>query len=167
MSRIAVKIDTIGGDIVGTDYAGQISCTGMQLGVDLQVVSHGTQRTEGASIHGAVMLAHAIDKATPLLRAATAGSTSLGKVVITRLRQLGDNVQPAEIITLGSARLVAMYLDTPLKADGSGPEDFPVEVFVLDYDEIKWEYPIYEDGILSSTAMGSYSTTTMNSTVSI
>lgn len=166
MSNILVKIPGIEGESTFSGYERQIQCDGMQHGIDLPVVASGTSRTEGASIHGSIVLTHNIDKATPGLRLNTAQSTNLSEVVITRFRMVGQSAKPAEIITLGNAELVAVYLDTPLNADASGPDEMPKEVFLLDYEEIKWEYKYYRDGTERGTVIGSYSTDTMSTSLS-
>ena len=166
MSNILVKIPGIEGEATLPGYEGQIQCQAMQHGIDLPVVSQGAARTEGASIHASIMLVHEIDKSTPLLRLQTAQTTNLASVVITRMRMVGQEPKPAEIITLGTAELVSVYLETPLGQDGR-PADMPVEVFVIDYEEIKWEYKYYVGGVEDSTVAGSYSTHTLSTAVSI
>ena len=165
MSRIAVEITDIDGEETLTDYADQITCTSMQHGVDLPVVATGTDRTDGASMHGSMVLEHAVDKASPALRLACAQSTNITDVKITRLT--GANNQASDITTLKTCKIVNVYLDTPLDAETGLPDDMPSEFFVIDYEEIKWEHKTYVDGVLGDTISGTYDTTTMSTTVSI
>ena len=165
MSRIAVEITDIDGEETLTDYADQITCTSMQHGVDLPVVATGTDRTDGASMHGSMVLEHAVDKASPALRLACAQSTNITDVTITRLT--GANNQAGDITTLKTCKIVNVYLDTPLDASSGVPAEMPSEFFVIDYEEIKWEHKTYVDGVLGDTISGTYDTTTMSKTVSI
>lgn len=166
MSNILVSIPGIQGEATLPGYEGQIACVAMQHGIDLPVISQGKARTEGASLHGSITLTHSLDAATPLLRLQTAQTTNLPTVVITRIRMVGTTPQPADIITLGRAELVAVYLETNLAPNG-GPADMPLETFLIDYEEIKWEYKYYVAGTEDSTVMGSYSTDTLSTAVSI
>ena len=174
MSNIIVEIPNVPGESTLDGYLDQIACTAMQHGIDMPVVAKSTARTEGVSIHGSVTLYHEIDKATPLLRLKAAQSADLGTVVIRRFRTADGVTSPAEIITLGGAQVVAVYLDTPLSDNSSEaagnentPADMPVEVFTLDYTQIKWEYKYKPAGGTESTISGSYSTTSRSSVVSI
>ena len=166
MSNILVSIPGIQGDAVLPGYEGQIQCVAMQHGIDLPVISQGAARTEGASIHGSVVLTHEIDSASPLLRLQTAETRNLATVVITRIRMVGTQPLPADIITLGHAELVSIYLETRVGAD-SRPADMPVEMFLIDYEEIKWEYKYFVGGVEDSTVAGRYSTDNLTTSVSI
>ena len=165
MSRFAVEITDIEGEETLTDYANQIKCSSMQHGVDLPVVATGTDRTDGASMHGSIVLEHAVDKASPALRLACAQSTNITDVKITRLT--GANNQASDITTLKTCKIVNVYMDTPLDASSGEPADMPAEFFVIDYEEIKWEHKTYVDGVASDTISGEYDTTTMSTTTSI
>ena len=173
MSNIIVEIPNVPGESTLEGYVDQIDCTAMQHGIDMPVVAKSTARTEGVSIHGSVTLYHEVDKATPLLRLKAAQSADLGTVIIRRFRTADGVTSPAEIITLGGAQVVAVYLDTPLSDDPQAagnentPADMPIEVFTLDYAEIKWEYKYKPAGGTESTISGSYSTTNMSTSVSI
>jgi type VI secretion system Hcp family effector len=165
MSRIAVEITDIDGEETLTDYLDQITCSSMQHGIDLPVVATGTDRTDGASMHGSMVLEHAVDKASPALRMACAQSTNITDVKITRLS--GADNHARDITTLKTCKIINVYLDTPLDAASGVPADMPSEFFVIDYEEIKWEHKTYVDGVLGDTISGTYDTTTMSTTVSI
>lgn len=160
MSDIQVKfVDAdIKGDSAVAGYAEAVACTGMQHGIDLQVVSAAATRIEGASVHGSIILQHRVDRATPKLRKAAAEGTSLGKVVITRTRTAADAVQAIETITISDAEVGEVHLVTPLQSDGSGPVDQPIEVFSLDYGEIRWTHG-------ASNVEGTWSTSTATTVV--
>lgn len=164
MSRLTVAITDIEGEETLADYTGQIACSSMQHGIDLPVVASGTDRTDGASLHGAIVLEHAVDKASPALRLACAQSTNITDVKITRLT--GANNQASNITTLKTCKIIDVYLDTPIDPSGV-PADMPSEFFVIDYEEIKWEHKVYVDGVASDTIAGTYDTTTMSTTVTI
>ena len=165
MSRFAVEITDIEGEETLADYAGQIRCNAMQHGIDLPVVATGTDRTDGASMHGSVVLEHEVDKASPTLRLACAESTNITDVKITHLS--GANNQASNITTLKTCKIVNVYLDTPYDEATGLPADMPSEFFVIDYEEIKWEHKTYVDGVASDTISGEYDTTTMSTTTSI
>ena len=167
MSHFAVEISGIDGEETLSDYAGAITCRSMKHGIDLPVVAKGSDRTDGASIHGSVVLEHEIDAATPALREACAKSTNIDDVTITRIKMVGGAVQAADITKLKNAKIVNVYIDTPIDSASGQPADLPVEFFVLDYEEIKWEHKVYVNGVASDTLAGSYDTTTMSTTVSI
>lgn len=167
MSHFAVEITNITGDEGLADYANQITCHSMKHGIDLPVVTKGADRTDGASLHGSVILEHSIDSATPALREACAKSINIDDVTITRIKQVGGQTQPADIVKLKTVKVVNVYLDTPLNPDTGQPADQPTEFIVLDYEEIKWEHKVYENGVATDTLAGSYDTTTMSTTVSI
>lgn len=173
MSNIIVEIPNVPGESTLEGYADQIDCFAIQHGIDMPVVATATARTEGVSLHGSVMLYHAVDKATPLLRLKAAQSADLGTVVIRRFRTADGETSPAEIITLGNAQVVAVFLETPLGNHAAGPgaeaapADMPFEVFTLDYTQIKWEYKYKPLGGTESTISGSYSTRSRSSAVSI
>ena len=67
---------------------------------------------------------------------------------------------------LKTVKIVSVSIDTPVDDQGQ-PADVPVETFALDYEEIKWEHKVYEQGVSSDTIAGSYDTTTLSTTVSI
>ena len=160
MSTIYVKIPDVPGEATTPGYVGQIECTGMTLGIDLPVIPTGSARSEGASIHGAIELQHQLDKATPKLRAKAASGDNLGTVVISRTRTVGGDVRLIDRLILLRAALASVFIDTPVKPDGTGPADGLIEVFSLDYDEIQWEYSLYTGNTKSNTLIGSWSTTT-------
>ena len=166
MSRIIVQMGVEGEETL-IDFKDQISCRAMQHGIDMPVVSNATDRTEGASVHGSVVLEHDIDKASPILREYCAKGTNIADVTITRMKLGGsEGPQVADVTKLKTVKIVSVSLDTPVDDQGQ-PSDVPVEVFALDYEEIKWEHKVYEHGISSDTIAGSYDTSTLSTTVSI
>ncbi|MCY3811461.1 MAG: type VI secretion system tube protein Hcp [Gammaproteobacteria bacterium] len=167
MSHFAVEMTNIPGEETLTDFAGQITCQGMSHGIDLPVVAKGTDRTDGASLHGSVVLEREIDSATPLLREACARSLNIADVTITRIKMVGAQIQPADIVKLKTVKVVQVFLDTPVDPATGQPSDQPVEFIVLDYEEIKWEHKVYANGVATDTLAGSYDTTTMTRDVSI
>lgn len=164
MSRYAVSITGIDGDETLTDYEDQIKCSSIRHGIDCPVIATGTDRTDGASMHGSVVLEHALDKASPALRLACAANTNIADVVITRLT--GANNLKSDVITLKTCKIVEVYLDTPLD-DATGAPEVPAEFFAIDYEEIKWKRIKYVDGIQTDTMSGEYDTATMSTTTSI
>ena len=167
MSRICVDMG-IEGEETLTDYADQITCRAMQHGIDMPVVSNVADRTEGASVHGSIVLEHEVDKASPILREYCAKGTNIADVTITRVKLGGGTEGPlaADVTKLKTVKIVSVSLDTPVDEQGQ-PADVPVETFALDYEEIKWEHKVYEHGVSSDTIAGSYDTTTLSKTVSI
>ena len=167
MSHFAVEISGIGGEETLSDYVDAITCRSMKHGIDLPVVAKGSDRTDGASIHGSIVLEHEIDAATPALREACAKSLNIDDVTITRTKMVGGAIQAADVTKLKNAKVVNVYIDTPVDPTTGKPADMPVEFFVIDYEEIKWEHKVYVNGVASDTLAGSYDTTTMSTTVSI
>ena len=167
MSHFAVDMTGIEGEETQADYVGQIKCLSMKHGIDLPVVAKGADRTDGASLHGSIVLEHSIDKATPGLREACAKSLNISDVTITRLKTVGEAVQASDIVKLKTAKVVNIFMDTALDSATGKPAGQPTEFFVLDYEEIKWEHKVYANGIATDTLAGSYDTTTMSTTVTI
>lgn len=167
MAHYAVEIDGIDGDETLTDYADQITCSSMMYGMDLPVVAKGADRTDGASMHGIVVLAKEVDKASPLLREACVKSKNIPLVNITRIKMSGTTVQAADITSLGTAKIIKVYLETPVDPSTGEPADQPMEFFEIDYEEIQWVHKVYSDGNRVDTISGSYDTATMSKTTSI
>ena len=63
MSHIIVQMG-IAGEETLTDYAAGIRCRAMQHGIDMPVVANTADRTEGASVHGSILLEHEVDNPT-------------------------------------------------------------------------------------------------------
>ena len=168
MSHIIVQMGTtITGDETLPGYENGITCRAMQHGIDMPVVSNIADRTEGASVHGSMVLEHEVDKASPALRNACATGTNIADVTITRIKVVGSSAQAADVTKLKTVKIVSVSLDTPVDEEGQ-PTDVPIETFALDYEEIKWEHKTYaNDGTLGDTIAGSYDTTTLSKTVSI
>ena len=156
MSEIMVEIDGIAGESALEGHEDQIECISMRHAIDLPVVSRGAMRTEGASRHGAIEFTHSIDKASPGLRLATASGANLGKVVVTRMRMLGGQSRPAEVITLGNA--YAVRVDTDTAVVGGEPAEEPMERFSIEYSDITWDCKYYVDGDEKGSVQGSWST---------
>ena len=167
MSHFAVGMTDVAGDEKTTGYENTIRCHSMQHGIETPVVANGANRTDGASIHGCIVLGHDIDAATPKLRLACVQGTNIPEATITRLAPVDGRTNPTDIVKLGTVHVVAVYLDTSLTVATDDPAGDPVEYFVLDYQEIKWEHRIYENGVNRGGVIGSYDVTTMSTVVSI
>lgn len=142
MSDIQVKIESIIGESDQKGYAGQIDCISMRHAIDMPVVATSSSRIEGSSVHGPIELTHAIDRATPLLRAEACAGTNLNTVVITRLGQVDGETQPVETITLKNAYVVRVEAETLLDPATMQPADEPLETFSLEYGEIVWNFSV-------------------------
>ena len=167
MSHFIVEMGTnLTGDETLPGYDDAIRCRAMQHGIDMPVVSNKADRTEGASVHGSIVLEHEVDTASPKLRNACANGTNIADVTITRIKA-GSGAQVADVTKLKTVKIVSVSLDTPVDDEGQ-PTDVPIETFALDYEEIKWEHKTYKnDGTLDSTIAGSYDTATLDTNVSI
>ncbi len=154
MSDILVKIESINGESSLTNYDGQIECVTMRHTIDLPVVATSSTRTEGASGHGAIELTHAIDRASPLLRAEASAGTNLGTVVITRMGMVDGESQAVETITLKNVYIIRVDVETPLDPSTMLPVDEPQETFALEYNEIVWNFA-------TGNARGGWSTATL------
>ena len=161
MSTILVYIPGIPGDgesrTIGTAQR-TIRCTAMQHGIDLPVVTKGSARTPGYSVHGSVTLKHELDQATPKLREAACLGTDLGEVHIIRTTLEDGSRVDAETIKLGQTRLAHVSLETLPNGEGTGCADVPFEVFTLDYEEIVWDWRYRPDGGVASTVTGGWNT---------
>lgn len=158
MSEYMVDIATIPGESELEGYVDKIECISMHHAIELPIVADASVRTEGTSWHGAIELAHSIDKATPLLRHAAAAGTNLGEVTITRLRMVGGAIQVAETITLQDAYVLRVDTDTPLDPEAAEPAEQPLESFSLAYGGIKWDATHYVDGARKGVVAGAWST---------
>lgn len=167
MSRYAVAIEGIQGEETLLDFPGTVSCSSMQFGIDLPVVATGADRTDGASVHGSIVLQHNVDSASPALRDVCVRGATISDVTITRLKMVGTAMKPAEIVKLKTVKIVEVLLETPVDAATGEPGEEPVEFFALDYDEVKWEYKTYDNGVESATIAGTYDTGSMTTQVSI
>ena len=147
MSDILVSIPGVEGESTLTGFERQIECDSLRHAIDLPVVSTGATRTEGASQHGPVELSHAVDSASPSLRLAVAAGTNLGKVTITRMQTLSGQSRPSEIIELGNAYATRVDTDTPYDSTTNMPGEEPIELFALEYSDIRWSYKYYVDGV--------------------
>lgn len=162
MSDIMVKINGIEGESQLTGFEGQIECLAMRHAIDLPVVAHGASRVEGASKHGAVELDHSFDIATPALRLAVSAGVNLGEAVITRMRMVGGESRPAEIITLGNVYVVRVDVDTPVDATTGRPGEEPMETFSLEYSDIRWDYKKFVNGVEAGSVQGAWSSATQS-----
>ena len=166
MSNIMVKIDAIEGEATLGGFEGQIQCSSMRHAIDLPVVA-GEIRVEGTSRHGAVELLHPIDTATPSLKLAASVGSNIGTVTITRMRMIGGQARPAEIITLGNVFVVRVDTDTHVDPATREPADEPVEIFSLEYSDIIWEHKHYVNDAEQGLVSGSWSTATQSTSVNI
>lgn len=162
MSTIHAFIATIpgGGEsrTVGGTTQKTIKCTAMQHGIDLPVVTKGSARTPGYSMHGSVFLRHELDAATPKLREAAGLGTNLKEVHLIRTVSEGGSNVDAETIKLGKVRVANVAMETLPNADGTGCAELPIEVFTLDYEEIVWDWRYKPEGETASTVTGGWDT---------
>ena len=157
MSEIYVDISDAPGDATKEGFIGQIKCFGISHGIDLPVVQRGTARTAGSSYHGAIELVHRLDAASPKLRQLAAKGRGLGNVTVTRIRMLNGTSQAGEIISLTNCELAYLRSETRVNAARDDVDDVPLEVFGIDYEDIKWDYKIVENGQVSSNASAEFS----------
>lgn len=165
MSDCMVKISGINGESTLTGFNGQIECLAMRHAVDLPVVAQGASRVEGASRHGPIELDHSFDMASASLRLALSAGANVGEVVITRMRMVGGESRPAEIITLGNAYVVRIDVDTPVDATTGRPAEEPIETFSLEYSDIRWDYKKYTNGVETGSVQGAWSSATQTTNV--
>ncbi len=157
MADIMVKISSIQGESAMANYENQIECNSVRHAIDLPVVARGAARTEGASRHGAVVLTHVLDKATPLLKFAASSGTNLGKVEITKLRTVGGQPKAAEVITLENAFATRVETHTPVDAQTGRPGEELMESFSLEYSDIRWRHTHHVDGQDRGSVEGGWS----------
>ena len=162
MSNYLVFISGVSGDganrTINATAQDTIKCSAMQHGIDLPVVTRGSNRTPGYSMHGSITLRHELDMATPKLREASALGTNLGEVHIIRT-EMSDGVSvDAETIKLGKVRVADVTMETLLSADASECAELPIEVFTLDYEEIVWDWRYVPAGGTASTVTGGWNT---------
>ena len=160
MSDFLVKIDGIAGESNLTGYEEQIDCIALRHAIDLPVVATGATRVEGSSRHGPIEMDHALDVASPALRLALSAGTNLGQVVITRMRMVGGESRPAEIITLNNVYVVRIDVDVPTDESTGRPADEPIETFALEYGDISWDYKKFANGVEAGSVQGAWSTIT-------
>ncbi len=158
MSAIFVKVPDVDGEAVQSNYVDQIECFSMHHAIELPIIPTGSSRTEASSEHGPIMLAHNIDKASPVLRHKALSGANLGEVVITRMRMIDGSLQKAETVTLQNAYLMRVDTYTPIDPAENLPGDQPYEVLSFSYDQINWEVVKYEAGTNTGTVAGGYST---------
>lgn len=160
MSDFMVKIASIAGESTLLGFEDQIECLAMRHAIDLPVVARGAARVEGASRHGPIELEHSIDIATPALRLALSSGTNLGSVEITRMRMIGGESRPAEIIMLGNVYVVRIDVDTPVDPNTGRSAEEPAETFSLEYSDIRWDYKKFVGGMEAGSVQGAWSTAT-------
>lgn len=139
MSDILVSIDSIAGESTLSGYENQIECVALRHVIDLPIVPQSTARVEGTSRHGAIEFEHFVDLATPGLRLAVSAGQNLGEVTVTRLKMVGGDLKPVEIIKLAEAYVVRVDLETQINAENGRMADEPNESFALEYGMITWE----------------------------
>ena len=165
MSTILVFMSKIPGDgaprTVNETEQNTIKCSAVQHGIDLPVVTKGSNRTPGYSMHGSVRLTHALDVATPKLRQAAALGEDQGEVHIIRTTLDGGSTVDAEVIKLGQVRVANVSMETLPSADGTGCAELPIEVFTLDYAEIVWNWRYAPEGGTAETIEGGWDTDDM------
>lgn len=159
MSDILVQINGIGGESQMAGYEKQIECMAMRHVIDLPVVSRGAARVEGTSRHGAIALEHTLDVASPALRLSLAAGTNLGDVVITRLSMVGGQANAVETVHLSNVYVVRVDVDTPLNTATGRPAEDLIEVFELEYSDIRWQSKLITDGVERSAVSAGWSAT--------
>ncbi len=164
MSTILVNISGVEGESSLPGYEAQIECLELRHAVELPVVT-GATRVEGTSRHGPMELVHTVDKATPILKMAALSGTNLNTVTITRMRMLGGQFVPAEVITLSNAFVVRIEVDTPVDPASNEPADEPLETISLEYSDVVWDYHQYVNDVKQGQVQGSWSTATQSTTV--
>lgn len=167
MSDIMVKISGVEGESTLAGYERQLECVALRHAIQLPVVAQGTARTEGASHHGAIELTHSIDSSSPALRLAASAGSNLGKVQITRMRNIGGETRPAEIVSLNNVYVVRVDVDTPLDPLTNVPMDDPVETVYLEYSDIQWDYKYYLNGAEQGSVLGSWSNATQSTVADV
>ncbi|MCY4305508.1 MAG: type VI secretion system tube protein Hcp [Aestuariivita sp.] len=159
MSVIYVKISGIQGEATHPDYKDQIECVAMRHSVSLPVVSAAI-RVEGTSTHGPIVLSHAMDKASAVLRQSVLTGANLGEVEITRMRTVGGAATPTETITLSNAFVVRVDSETMIDEATRELSDELVETFHLEYSEVKWSEKRYNGDVAGGTVQGGWSLAT-------
>ena len=114
MADYLVKIDGIEGEATLSGYEGWIECVSMKHAISLPVVAQASGRTEGTSRHGAMLMMHAIDKATPALKLACSAGANVGDVEVHRMRMIGGQARPVEQISMSRVMVSEVGIDTPI-----------------------------------------------------
>ena len=160
MSNYLVYIKGVPGDgasrTVGGTAQETIKCSALEHGMDLAILVKGPTRKPGFSMHGCIALTHELDKATPKLRKAAADKTLLGEVHIIRTEVENQVTVDAETIKLGQCRLADVVMETMATSDGLA--DMPTERFLLDYEEIVWDWRYAPSEGTASTVTGGWDT---------
>ena len=127
MSHIIVQMG-IDGEETLTDYADGIRCRAMQHGIDMPVVANTADRTEGASVHGSILLEHEVDKASPILREYCAkGTSNVPTVTITRIKLVGTEGGTRGRDQARDGEESCPCLSTRPPTIRGGPTDMPIE----------------------------------------
>lgn len=159
MSNIYVKIAGVEGEASHPDFSGQIECVAIRHAIVLPVVSAAI-RVEGTSRHGPIVLSHQLDKASPILKQSALTGTNLGDVEITRLRAVGGQSKPAEIIKLANVFVVRVDVETLVDEATRELSDELLESFHLEYSDIRWSQKRFIGDIESGVVEGGWSVST-------
>ena len=168
MSEYVIEISSIEGESqmkvgTGTAQTSLIDCVSMHHAIDQLVDNTTSTRVTGTSRHGPLEFTHVIDAASPKLRAAVAGGTSLSTVTIKRVASATSGATAIETITLTNAYLVRVDTDTPVDPSTHLPVDQPRESFAFEYDSITWAAATTTtSGTTSGTVQAGYSTSEMH-----
>ena len=162
MADFLVNIDGVEGEATLSGYEGWIECTSMKHAIALPVVAQASGRIEGTSRHGAILMLHAIDKATPALKLACAAGANVGEVEVHRMRMIGGQSRPVERLRLTDVMVSEEGVDTAIDPDSNGLSEEPDEVFALAYADIRWTVHHYVDGVDSGAVEGGWSTATQS-----
>ena len=162
MADFVVKIDAIEGEAALDGYEGWIECSSMTHAISLPVVAQVSGRVEGTSRHGAIVMVHAIDKATPALKLACAAGANVGDVEVHRIRMVGGEPRAVERIALSQAMVSEEGLDTAVDPETNELAGEPDQVFALSYAAIRWTAQHYVDGADAGAVEGGWSTATQS-----
>ena len=167
MSHFAVAITDIPGEETLVNWLDQITCRSMKHGIDMPVVAKGADRTDGASMHGSIVLEHDIDAATP--------GDPPGLRPVDQHRRRDDHADQGAWRRLpGGRHHEAEDREDRRRVPGHapGPRERHARRHArgglrprLRGDQV--EHKVYVNGIASDTIAGSYDTTAMSTTVSI
>ena len=158
MSTIYVNIADHPGEAAKTGtYKDQIACSAMRHAVKLSVVAGLKDRVQETANNGPIALTHAVDKASPKLKASAMAGAELGQIVITRVSTIAGATRPVETITLGDETyIVRVDVDTPIVQSTLELSDELMETFYIAYGSIQWSYDTYEGNVKKSAIVGEF-----------
>ena len=137
MSNILVKFSADSG-VKGDGEEGAVTCFAMRHIIYLPVV-RAQSRVQAGADHGPIALIHAVDRASPILKQKALEGADLGEVQINRMRLIEGASKKVEIITLGSAKISRIDVDTPYSSSLLLPGEEMIETLYLEYSSIRWD----------------------------